>query len=288
MNMKLGYIGYGEAARAIAEGLREEGLQEQYGWSRSISKADPATLNVTPAASLRELVETCDVIMCITPASASVSVAEQCKPYLSADKIYVDASSSSPAVMQQVWEIVRDTGVRFADGALLDTVPKYRHKTPLVLAGNGAEEAFAALKPYGMAAEVVGTEPGAACAIKMLRSLYTKAHLACAFEMLEAAAHFGVEDYVMTSLAKTMDEKDFISGMTGRTCGGVIHAGRRGEELRMAAEMMEESGLSAKVAMAGAEKLREIGELNIRERFDRPKTWKEAITCVKRAKEEQK
>lgn len=285
--MKLGYIGYGEAARAIAEGLREEGLREQYGWSRSIGQADPAMLGVVPAASLRELVEDCDVILCLTPASASVSVAEQCRPFLNKEKIYVDASSSSPAVMEQVWSILKDTGVRFADGALLDTVPKYRHKTPLVLAGSGAEEACAVLKAWGMAAEVVGTEPGSACAIKMLRSLYTKAHLACAFEMLEAAAHFGVEDYVMTSLAKTMDEKDFLSGMSGRTCGGVIHAARRAEELQMAAEMMEESGLSAQVARAGAEKLRQIGELRIRERFDRPKTWKEAISCVKRAKEEQ-
>lgn len=289
--MKLGYIGYGEAAKAIAEGLRENGLQEQYGWSRSIWKVEnPETLGIERAASLEELFATCDVIMCLTPASASVSVAEQCKGYMTPNHIYVDASSSSPLVMEQVWEIIRDTGVQFADGALLDTVPKYRHKTPLVLAGNGAQAAFDALTPYGMAAEVVGTEPGSACAIKMLRSVYTKAHLACAFEMLEAAVHYGIEDYIMTSLAKTMDEKDFISGMSGRTCGGVIHAARRSEELAMAAEMMEEAGLSAGVARAGAEKLREIGELNLKAKLGdyRPKTWKDAMHCVKRAKEELK
>jgi len=106
--------------------------------------------------------------------------------------------------------------------------------------------------------------------------------------MLEAAVHYGIEDYIMTSLAKTMDEKDFISGMSGRTCGGVIHAARRAEELAMAADMMEEAGLSAGVSRAGAEKLKEIGELNLKEKLGsyRPRTWKEAMYCVRDAKKE--
>ncbi|MBR6572975.1 MAG: NAD(P)-dependent oxidoreductase [Clostridia bacterium] len=288
--MKLGFIGYGEAAKAISGGLKEEGLKEQYAWDIRWQVSEQEELAATRVESMEELFGNCDVVMCLTPASASIAVAEQCKEYMTKDHIYVDASSSSPKVMETVWDIIKETGVQFADGALLDTVPKYRHKTPLVLAGNGAQAAYDALVPYGMKAEVVGTEPGSACAIKMLRSVYTKAHLACAFEMLEAAVHYGVEDYIMASLAKTMDEKDFISGMSGRTCGGVIHAARRSEELAMAAEMMEESGLSAGVAKAGSEKLREIGELNLKEKLGayRPKTWKEAMHCVKQAKEEKK
>lgn len=288
--MKLGFIGYGEAAKAISGGLKEEGLQEQYGWDIRWQISEGETPAATRVESLEELFGTCDVVVCLTPASASIAVAQQCKEYMTKEHIYVDASSSSPKVMETVWDIIKDTGVQFADGALLDTVPKYRHKTPLVLAGNGAQAAYDALVAYGMQAEVVGTEPGSACAIKMLRSVYTKAHLACAFEMLEAAVHYGVEDYIMASLAKTMDEKDFVSGMSGRTCGGVIHAARRSEELAMAAEMMEESGLSAGVVKAGAEKLREIGELNLKEKLGayRPKTWKEAMHCVKQAKEENK
>lgn len=288
--MKLGFIGYGEAAKAISGGLKEEGLKEQYAWDIRWQVSEQEELAATRVESMEELFGNCDVVMCLTPASASIAVAEQCKEYMTKDHIYVDASSSSPKVMETVWDIIKETGVQFADGALLDTVPKYRHKTPLVLAGNGAQAAYDALVPYGMKAEVVGTEPGSACAIKMLRSVYTKAHLACAFEMLEAAVHYGVEDYIMASLAKTMDEKDFISGMSGRTCGGVIHAARRSEELAMAAEMMEESGLSAGVAKAGSQKLREIGELNLKEKLGayRPKTWKEAMHCVKQAKEEKK
>ena len=80
--------------------------------------------------------------------------------------------------------------------------------------------------------------------------------------------------------------KDFVSGMTGRTCGGVIHAGRRSVELMMAAEMLEEDGLSSGVCRASAEKLKEIGELNLKDKLGdyRPKTWKEAVQCVMDAK----
>ncbi len=288
--MKIGFIGYGEAARAIAEGLQENGLarEDVYGWSRSIAQADPATINVTVATSKEEMFKLCKVVICITPASASVGVAEECKGYMTPEHIYVDVSSSSPKVMQDVWSVIKDTGVQFADGALLDTVPKYRHKTPTVLAGNGARAAFDALSPYGWAVEVVGDQPGSACAIKMLRSVYTKSLLGVCFEMLEAAAHYGIEDYIMDSLAKTMDDKDFVSGMNGRTCGGVIHAGRRSVELMMAADMLAEDGLSAGVCRASAEKLREIGELNLKEKLGdyRPKTWKEAVECIQKAKRE--
>ena len=133
---------------------------------------------------------------------------------------------------------------------------------------------------------MVGTEPGSACAIKMLRSVYTKSLLGVCFEMLEAAAHYGIEDYIMNSLAVTMDEKDFVSGMNGRTCGGVIHAGRRSVELMMAADMLAEDGLSSGVCRASAEKLKEIGELNLKEKLGgyKPKTWKEAVKCVMDAK----
>ena len=288
--MKLGFVGYGEAAKIISGGLKEEGLQEQYAWDINWQVSEQESPAATYVESMEELFSTCDVIMCLTPASASIAVAEQCKEYMTKDHIYVDASSSSPKVMEKVWDIIKDSGVQFADGALLDTVPKYRHKTPLVLAGNGAQAAYNVLVTYGMKAEVVGTDPGSACAIKMLRSVYTKAHLACAFEMLEAAVYYGIEDYIMASLAKTMDEKDFITGMSSRTCGGVIHATRRSEELAMAAEMMEEAGLSADVAKAGSEKLCEIGNLNLKEKLGtyRPKTWKEAIYLVKKAKEEKK
>lgn len=286
--MKLGFIGFGEAAQAIAAGYRDAGLKEMYTWSL-VYRFEPADSGVQKLESLEALAETCDILMVLAPGAAAVPIAESAKPFLTAKHIYFDATTASPKDMRAVWEIIKDTGARFADGAMLDTVPKFGHKVPTVLSGNGAQAAYDALTPYGTNMEVIGENPGEADAIKLLRSVYTKAHLACAFEMLEAAAYYGVEDYVMHSLAETMDSKTFIEGMNGRTCGGVLHADRRSHELLSAAEMLEADGLTAPVCRAGAEKLKEIGELQIRDKLPgyRPKDWKEAIQTVRRMKDEQ-
>ena len=50
--------------------------------------------------------------------------------------------------------------------------------------------------------------------------------------------------------------------------------------------MLAEDGLGSSVCRASAEKLKEIGELNLKETLGdyRPKTWKEAIKCIMDAK----
>ena len=286
--MKLGFIGYGEASHAIAKGFQAEGL-EMYAWSL-VYMNDPAEAGVTKLETQEEVFKTCDVIMVVVPGAAAVSVAEACKPFMTPNHIYLDVSTSSPKDMRTVWETIKDTGVKFADGAMLETVPKFGHKVPTVVSGNGAQAAYDALTPYGVAFEVISEKPGDAGAIKLLRSVYTKNHLALALEMMEAAQFYGVDDYVMNSLAVTMDSKTFIEGMNGRCCGGVIHAGRRSHELASAAEMLEADGLGAGMTWAGAAKLKEIGDLNIREKCGnkKPKDWKEATQWIRKYKEETK
>ena len=133
-----------------------------------------------------------------------------------------------------------------------------------------------------MRIDIVGEQPGAASATKLLRSLYTKTHLGFALEMLEGAAHYGVADYVMQGLAETMDGKTFIEGMNERLSGGVLHATRRSFELAMAAEMLDDAGLDSSVSTAAAQKLRKLGELNLKEKLGdyRPTDWKDALRCI--------
>ena len=287
--MKLGFIGYGEAAHALAEGYRSGGLTEMYAWS-PVYMNEPSEAGVEKLPSREAIFDTCDVVMVVVPGAAAIDAAKDCKPFMTPRHVYMDVSTAAPRDMRTVWELIKDTGVLFADGAMLDSVPKFRHKVPTVLSGNGAQAAYDALTPYGARMEVVSDKPGDADAIKLLRSVYTKAHLACAFEMLEAAAYYGVEDYVMQTLAETMDGKTFLEGMSGRTTGGVLHADRRSHELLSAAEMLEADGLSAPVCRAGAAKLKEIGDLHIRDKMPgyRPKDWKEAIHVVRKFKEEEK
>ena len=287
--MKLGFIGYGDAGKAVADGLfHDEGVTDLFAWTRSSVPCDtPDENGVRMAASMEDLICTCDVLFVMVPGAAAIETAQKAAAYLNTEKFYIDLTTSSPHDMNVVSRIILASGARFSDGAMMDTVPKYRHKVPTTLCGKDGEAAAEIMGKMGMVVDFLGTEPGKADAVKLLRSMYTKAHLACAFEMLEAAEHYGVAEYVMDGLAKTMDAKTFVSGMDGRTAGGVIHAARRSHELLSAAEMLEADGLDAVVTRAGAEKLRRIGELDIKNHltYGKPKTWQEAMRYVKERKE---
>lgn len=285
--MVLGFIGYGEAAHCLALGYHDAGVEKICAWSQAFLN-DPADAGAEKCATLAELLEKSDVVLALTPGAAAVDVAHSCAPYLSPRHLYVDLSTAAPVDMKIACEIVEATGARFADGAMMDTVPRHGYKVPTVLSGKGAKDAFDALTPYGANMEIVGEVPGDASAVKLLRSVYTKSHLAIAYEFLEAADHFGVAEYVMASLAETMDSKSFLEGMNGRTCSGLLHAERRSHELSSAAELLEAEGLKAPVSRAGAEKLAEIAALNIREKAhgERPKDWREAVAWIKKYKAE--
>ncbi len=280
--MKLGYIGYGEAAYYMSAGLAEQGV-EQYACSRNFSyKGKPEDVGVKRCSSYEELFSICDTVFAMTPNTAAVPTAEKAVPYLRKGIVYVDLSSAAPKLMEQAAELVTPTGALFVDAAMLDSLPKYRSRVRIVTSGEGSEELSRRLEGLDMRVDIVGDRPGAASAIKLLRSLYTKTHLGFALEMLEGAAHYGVADYVMKGLAETMDDKDFITGMNERLSGGVLHATRRSHELAMAAEMLDDAGLDSSISTAAAQKLRKLGELNLKEKLGdyRPTDWKDALRCI--------
>ena len=286
----LGFIGYGDAATAIAKGLHEQrGIQEMNAWSVVLEGSPERDEHgVLVYGTLKELIEHSDLLFALVPGAVAVDVAEKSAEFLQPGQLYVDLTTSSPKDMKKVEKIIKETGAKFADGAMMDTVPKLLHRVPVTLCGPDVKEAEEKMSALGMLIDPLGEETGKADAVKLLRSMYTKAHLACVFEMLEAAEHFGVADYVMEGLAETMDSETFDQGMNKRCAGGVIHAERRSHELLCAAEMLEEEGFPALMSRAGSEKLKEIGSLDIRNHLThgRPVTWQEALTYLVERREE--
>ena len=280
----IGFIGYGDAASAIARGLHnEEEIKEMAAWSVVLEgNTVPDENGVRLYGTLGELIKAGNLLFALVPGAAAVDIAEKAAEFLTPEHMYVDLTTSSPADMKKVEGIIKKTGAKFADGAMMDTVPKHLHRVPVTLCGPDVQEAAEKMAAIGMNIDVLGEETGKADAVKLLRSMYTKAHLACVFEMLEAAEHYGVADYVMDGLAATMDSETFNQGMDKRCAGGVIHAERRSHELACAADMLEQEGFSAVMSRAGSEKLRSIGELDIRDHLThgRPVTWQEALQYI--------
>ncbi len=288
--MKLGYIGYGEAAYAMSCGIAELNRPDlvQAACSRTFSyKGKPEDAGVIRCQSYEELADFCDIILTMTPNTAAVPTAQAIAPYLKPGQLYADLTSAAPKLMEEAAAIIEPSGALFADAAMLDSLPKYKNRVRIVVSGHGADPFMELTRSLFPRLEKVGEHPGEASAVKMLRSLYTKAHLAIAFDMLEGAAAYGVEEYIMKSLAETMDSKDFITGMNERLCGGIIHAARRADELEMAGSMLADAGLDASLTQAAAERLRQIGRLDLKHKItERPVTWQGALEWIRRAEAE--
>ena len=144
--------------------------------------------------------------------------------------------------------------MRFADVALVGTVPSLGLRTPALASGAGAERFAELFRPLGMPVDVVGPRPGDAAGLKLLRSVFMKGLAAAAIESLEAARAAGAEDRVRADIASVIGEPLLERLLSGSQA----HAARRVDEMRAAAIYLEELGVSPRVAGSAAEWLAQL------------------------------
>ncbi len=285
--MNIGFIGFGEAAFHLAQGLYEEGVR---GIRATDTMADhpvmgklihersqAACVELMPSAP--ELVEWADVFFTPIPTTLTVELCKTIRDRLGPGKIYADVSASTPKTKETIWEIVKDTGVLFADAALLGSLPASRHKVPVLASGSGAQALREKMTPLGMNITVIGDKPGDASAIKLIRSIYMKGTAALMVEMLRAADAYGVTDRVVASVAESMDAAPFLPAMNRLVTGTAIHCVRRAAELKGSIELLEEAGLDPGIVAAARQIHESLEKYNFAERnvTRRIKTWEDVI-----------
>ena len=82
--------------------------------------------------------------------------------------------------------------VNFVDVAITGAVNLHGAKTPLLCAGEKAEDVAQIFKRLGTPIQVVGDKPGDAAALKLLRSIFTKGLEALSVECLLTAEKRGL------------------------------------------------------------------------------------------------
>lgn len=102
--MKIGFIGYGEAAFNISLGLKGEGLtgicandammNHEVMGKQVHARAEQA--GVTLISSQREVAQWADVLFAAVPSSFTMDVCRQIKDCLRPDQLYIDVSASTP------------------------------------------------------------------------------------------------------------------------------------------------------------------------------------------------
>lgn len=289
--MKVGFIGYGEAAYNISLGLGGEGLtgirandammDHEVMGKQVHSRAEEA--GVTLIASAKEVAQWADIIFAAVPSSFTMDVCEEIKDCLGPDKLYVDVSASTPATKEAIWEAIKDTGVLFADAAMLGSLPKDKHKVPITASGNGAAKFQDLMTPYGMKITLAGEKAGSASAIKLVRSIFMKGIASLMIEMLQAADAYGVSDEVVASVSKSMDNIPFTSHLDRLVTGSALHCVRRAAELKGSIAMLSEAELSPEMTVATKHRLEALESYEFAKQYvdHKPAGWQEIIEAIR-------
>lgn len=292
--MKIGFIGFGEAAYNISLGLKGEGVTGIIAFDKMA--ADPVMgkmvtarameAGVTLYGTAKEVAAESDVIFGAVPSSFAMDVCEEIKGVLGEGKVYADVSASTPSVKEKIWDAVKDTGVKFVDAAMLGSLPKDKHRVPITASGNGAALFQELMSPLGMKITAAGEKAGAASAIKLVRSIYMKGIASLMIEMLQAADAYDVSDEVISSISKSMDNIPFTSHLDRLVTGTAIHCHRRAAELKGSVAMLEECGFSPAMTEAAKKRMEDMEAYGFAERYveKKPDGWKEIIRVMKEEK----
>lgn len=286
--MKIGFIGLGEAAYCMSAGLRQEKAPcDIYAYDNMANNGELGQIinsrakeaEVKLLGTAKELVSSVDLVISAVPSNYSLEVTKSVVSDLKPGKVYADVSASTPAAKKKAWDILKNTGVLFADAAMLGSLPQDKHKVPITVSGNGAQAFFDALSPLGMKITIAGERAGDASAIKLIRSIFMKGMASLMIETAQAAMRCDVTEQVAASIGKSMDGISFEEHLTRMIVGTTIHAKRRGAEMKGSVEMCQEVGLPHNITDGTIAWHERVEKYNLAAKYstDRPKSWREVI-----------
>ncbi|MBX5436687.1 MAG: NAD(P)-dependent oxidoreductase [Alicyclobacillaceae bacterium] len=256
--MRVGFLGFGEAASAIAAGLYEAGVTDIVAYDVAPGPKTSERLALIGRDRLSERAELagCDVVFSAVTADTCVAAAESVAADLHPGQVYADLNSCSPTVKARVGRVVAASGALFAGVAVMSAVPPLRHRVPMLADGPGALALAERMAAYGMQIEVIPGDVGAAAAMKMFRSAIVKGMEALFLEALLPARRFGVDQRVLQSLSESFGSMRLGELGAYLLERHALHASRRAHELAEAADTIAEAGLEPYAVRGGAERLR--------------------------------
>lgn len=256
----LAVIGFGEAGRILAGGLRASGCFDVCAYDilvhdparRGALLAAAVERHVTMAESNREAIRGARIIVSAVTAASSTDVARETAAALAPGQFFADINSVSPGTKRANARLIEGAGGHYVDVAVMAPIPPYGLKVPILLGGREAADLVAMLAPAGMNFDIVADDIGTASAIKMCRSVMIKGMEALTVECLLGARHYGVEQRVLASLEETFPQMKWDERADYLVSRVVVHGRRRAAEMREVAVTIREAGLEPFMASATA------------------------------------
>ncbi|MBA4349684.1 MAG: 3-hydroxyisobutyrate dehydrogenase [Rhodobacter sp.] len=249
------FVGFGEAAQALAKGLQPADLRISAYDLKLDNAADGgpclqamSQLDTAPCA-LGDLGQS-QVVICLVTADQALVAARAAAPHLAPGALWFDGNSCSPGTKQEAAAVIAAAGGRYVDLALMAPVYPLLHRTPMLASGPDAVAGVAALAALGMQVSVAGDRVGQASSIKMLRSVIIKGLEALTAESFLAARAAGVEDAVIASLQASDPGIDWARRGAYNLERMLVHGARRAAEMQEVATTLRELGLPDRMAQA--------------------------------------
>ncbi|MGI6074743.1 MAG: NAD(P)-binding domain-containing protein [Pyramidobacter sp.] len=275
MSIKLGYIGFGEAAYNMGKGLKSEGFKDICAYDVALNMEDSykntvlkrcKDANVTVVTSAKEVVEICDIVIISVPARFTASTAEGLLSFAKEGQLFVDVTTALPNIKEKEATLFAEKKAQYVDSAMLGSLVVSAHKVPMLASGDGAERWKETMTPWGMKISLVGTgsKAGEASRIKLVRSVFMKGFEALTVETFLLARKCGIEGRIMDSIAEAMDKESFRNTAERMMRADLIHAERRAFEVGESMELMKEMDIEPLVAAGAKERLSRSAALGMK------------------------
>ncbi len=286
---KIAFIGFGEAAGLLTDGLAEAGAEVTATYDILINdpakaethKQKAASKGVIAAAEAQQAVAGADIVISAVTSKEILVAAKNVAPHLKAGQIYMDINSASPEAKREAAMVIETSGADFVEAAVMDLVPPHGHKVPMLLAGVKAEALTATLSAYGMNVKAIGETIGNASSVKMVRSVFMKGFSAILLESLVAADKLNAADAVLESLQVTYPDMNWKTLASKSMSRLIQHSKRQSEEMSSVAATLEELGVEPITATATGARLGWLADLELVEVLDTlPETYNEFLKIL--------
>ncbi len=234
--MKVGFLGFGEVASTISEGLISQGVEVYTSLKgRSVKTCNLAEeLPINTCKDYKEVAMISDILISAVVPAKAIEVAREVGEH--SKGVYVDINNVSPQTVKKALSYINNH--KIVDAAIMGSIKNKGIGVQIIASGSSANQ-FSELNNYGMNIKVMSSEIGKASTLKMLRSSYTKGVSALLFESLYSAYKMGLDDEFLKCLDKT-ECPDFRKSALSRITSSGFHAERRAQEMDEVLEVMSE------------------------------------------------
>ncbi|MFN3847931.1 MAG: NAD(P)-binding domain-containing protein [Spirosomataceae bacterium] len=260
--MKIAILGLGEAGSHFANDLIKLGIEVTGFDPNPVRKFHEKVILVKSNAEAAKGagMEIPDIIFSVNLSSVSIEIAEELVDVLKPHQFFCEMNTSGPEKKKKIAEILKPSGVKVIDLAIMAPVPPKGILTPFLASGEFAAEFLEKVKPLNLDISMVeNSQIGDAATRKLLRSIVYKGIAAVVCEAMEAGEAFGMESYIRGQISSLIGGNDDLIDRFVE--GSKTHAMRRMHEMEAVIEMLETQGIEPIVTRGTRNNLEKLSML---------------------------